>query len=187
MYATILNARWNKDKRGLSEMGNVPGKTSRVLVAVVAILVILLALSRMVHTLSPPGGKVPEPTPVRDLSRFASPELPLDRGTALVVVLAMDCSHCIETARLIGTFDAAAHGLQVYFVLFGPPAEVDPFFATIGTRLPYCLATAADYADFAGEDPPAIYLLKDGSIRAEWPGARFNLVVLGDELSRDAE
>lgn len=155
--------------------------------AVVATLAILFALSRMTHLIPPPAGAVPEPMQVRDFSRLASPELPLDRGLALVVILAMDCSHCIETARLIGTFDAAAHGLQVYFVLYGDPAEVDPFFATIGTTPPYCLATAEDYADFAGEDPPAIYLLRDGSIRAEWPGTRFNLVVLADEISRAAE
>lgn len=165
-------------------MGNARRRAGWILLAA---LVIVIALSLILRTLPRPTAAAPGLAPARDFGRFASPELPLDRGRVLVVVLAMDCERCVETARLIGTFDAAAHGLQVYFVLFGPPAEVDPFFATIGTRLPYCLATAADYADFAGEDPPAIYLLKDGAIQAEWPGTSFNLVVLNDELLHAAE
>ena len=120
----------------------------------------------------------------RDIGRFASPEFPLNRGLVLLVFLSTDCSHCLETARQIATFDAAAHDLRITFILLGRPAEVEPFFQSVGTWTPYQLATPQDYADFAGEDPPTLYLLSHGSVLAQWSGSHFNLDVLSAELSR---
>jgi len=129
--------------------------------------------------------RVPAP-PVRvlDLSRFASPELPLDRGLALVVFMAMDCAHCIEAAQMIGNADLGAQGVSACFIMLGKPEEVGPFFDRIGAWVPYILTTPADYAEFAGEDPPGIYLLEQGAVRAHWSGSAFNLTVLRDELGR---
>ncbi len=126
------------------------------------------------------AGAAPEHT--LDVGRFASPEVPLDRGLALVLFLSPDCSHCIEAARLVGTFDAAAHGLRVYYVLLAKPEEIEPFFQSIGHAAPYCLATAPDYAEFAGDFPPTLYLLNDGRVSVRWLGWDFNLKKLSEAL-----
>lgn len=119
-----------------------------------------------------------------DVGRFATPELPLDRGLALVLFLSPDCSHCIEAAGLVGTFDAEAHGLRVYYVLLAKPKEVEPFFQTIGHAAPYCLATPQDYAEFAGDFPPTLYLLNHGQVSARWLGWEFNLTKLSEALQQ---
>lgn len=161
------------------------GKTTGPLLRLGAALAAVAALIALALLLPARQPKVSErPTPARDVRRFASADLPLDRGLALVLFLSMDCSHCLETARLVGGFDAAAHNLGVYLVLLGRPDEVEPFFQTIGARLPYCLAAPQDYAPFVDDVPPTLYLLADGAVRAQWPGGRFNLELLKAELSR---
>lgn len=142
--------------------------------AVLACLIALLVWRR-------PAAEEP-PAPMPDFSRFVSPELPLDQGLVLVVVLATDCHNCIDTARLIGTFDAAAHDLRVFFILYGEPGELEVFWAEVGTTVPYCLVTAHDYAELAGENPPAMYLLENGVAREYFPGNSFNLIVLCEKL-----
>ncbi len=128
----------------------------------------------------PAAEEPPEPLP--DFHRFAPAGMPLDQGLVLVVVLAMDCHNCIDTARLVGTLDAVAHGLRVFFILYGEPGELDVFWAEVGTEIPYCLASAHDYAELAGENPPAIYLLENGVTREVIPGNSFNLIVLLEKL-----
>lgn len=158
-------------------------KTAQIIVVGCLVAVIVLALLSVVATLRPPAPGA-EPERATDVRRFASPDLPLDQGLALVLFLAMDCPHCVETARMIATFDAAAHGLRVYFMLSGKPEEVEPFLQTLGTWPLYRLVPPGEFAEFVGDDPPAIYLLADGRLRAQWPGRRFNLAALVDELSR---
>ena len=143
--------------------------------AVLPLLIALLLWRR-------PNTEVP-PAPLPDFSRFASAGMPLDQGLVLVAVLAMDCHNCIETARLIGTFDAAAHDLRVFFILYGEPGELEVFWAEVGTEVPYCMASAHDYAELAGEEPPTMYLLEDGSVRKCFAGNRFSLLILCEELA----
>lgn len=158
-------------------------KARRAIVAAVAVVVLLVAVFRIAHALHRPSPPA-TPPPNRDFSRFASPELPLDRGLALVVVLAMDCGHCRETAKIVGTFDAEALAVGIYFILSGKPEEVDPFFEAIGASVPYHLATMAEYLDLVADEPTAVCLLSNGQMRAEWPPRQFSLRALRDELAR---
>jgi len=158
-------------------------KARRAISAVVAVAVLLLTVFWIVHALGRDSLPVAA-GPSRDFSRFASPELPLDRGLALVVVLAMDCGHCRQTAQMVGTFDAEALGVRIYFILSGKPDEVDPFFAAIGASAPYHLATKGEYLNLVADDPTAVCLLRNGELRTEWPARDFNLRALREELAR---
>jgi hypothetical protein len=159
---------------------------ARVILLVSVAVAAALALMGLARLLGAPRRNLSAaPARVLDFERFASAELPLNRGRALVLFLSPTCSHCLETARWVGAFDAEAHGLRVYFAILGKPEEVEPFCQTIEAWLPYFLVTPRDYADFAGDDPPTIYLLHHGRVSAQWPGSRFNLEVLGDQLRRE--
>lgn len=145
-----------------------------LLVAVVVLVVVLL--NRPADTKAPPS--------LPDLTRLASPDFPIDRGTSLVLVLAMDCDHCILAAQHAAAFDAKAYGLDIYCLLYGQPKEVDVFFAKVGAQFAYRLATAQEYADFAGDDPPAVYLLRNGKTQAVWTSYRFEPQALRAELAQ---
>ncbi|MBN2449070.1 MAG: hypothetical protein JXR77_01695 [Lentisphaeria bacterium] len=126
----------------------------------------------------------PAPDATLDFRRFASPEFPLNQGLALVVFLSADCSHCMETARYVAGLDTEEHGTRVYFVILGEPAEIDSLLHTLGAQLPYCVATPLDYAEFAGDDPPTLYLLRDGRPEARWPGSIFHVDLLHEAQNR---
>jgi hypothetical protein len=145
------------------------------LVASLAILVLTVMLTR-------PPENVPEPT--RDLSRFVSADLPIDQGLALVVFLSTDCGHCDIVATMLSEFDAKAHGLGVYFMLYGRPEEAQPFLARTGMLdVPHRMLTAEEYAEYTSQDPPQLYLLRNGKLEVEWPGARFSLQGLQDAIA----
>jgi hypothetical protein len=148
----------------------------------IGLLLVTAVMAAILLTRSPAKAT---PPPLPDLRALASPEFPIDQGKALVLVLAMDCGHCIQAAEQVGTFDTEANDLHVFFLLYGRDEEVDLFFAQVGKRFPYRLATDQEYADFGGDDPPAVYLLRDGKTRARWMGYRFNLQVLQTELARE--
>lgn len=153
------------------------------LLASVTLLVVLLGTATVWLRRSASPAGAPADLSAVDLRRLASAEVPLDRGRTLVVVLSADCSHCLETARLIGRFDGQTYRLGLYFVILGKPEELEPFFQSIEAWPPYRLASAAEYAEFGGDDPPTIYLLSDGLVQARWAGAAFNLDVLRAALA----
>ncbi len=126
----------------------------------------------------------PEQPPPADLRRLASPELSLDQGLTLAVLLSLDCQHCLETARLLAGADTESLGLRVVFLLLGEPRGVDAFFDQVGARVPYALISPADYAEFAGSDPPTLYLLNHGAVAARWSGTGFSLEALRDAAAR---
>ena len=169
---------------------SVPGADSgararakRVAIGVLGFLLVSVVVLVVVLICRPASKETPPSLP--DLARLASPGFPINHGTVLVLVLAMDCDHCIQAAQQAAAFDAKAHGVDVYCLLYGQPKEVDPFFARVGSQFPYRLATDQEYADFAGDDPPAVYLLRHGKTQAVWISYRFDLPALRAELARE--
>lgn len=121
--------------------------------------------------------------PSYDVSRFASSQFPFDRGLSLLVFLSTDCEHCREAARLLGTFETAAHALNIYFIILGEPAEVAHLFAACGIQVPYRLANPDDYFKFVGDDPPTFFLLNNGHVAYRWEGSTFHLDALREKLA----
>lgn len=158
-------------------------RAKRVVIGLLGFLLVAVVVLVVVLVSRPAGRKTPPPLP--DLTRLASPDFPIDQGKALVLVLAMDCDHCILAAQQTATFDAKAYGLNVYCLLYGQPEDVDAFFAEVGAQFPYRMATAQEYADFAGDDPPAVYLLRNGKTQAMWISCRYELPALRTELARE--
>ena len=161
------------------------GRKRRIVVRVAAALVIALAID--IALVLRPGQRPSTPPPTaseRNPAALATSAAPFDQGLALLLFLTPDCGHCLQVARSLATFKAVEYGLSLYGAFLGQEDEVDTFFQETGTEFPYVLVPPETYAAYTREDPPTIYLLDQGSVRAQWTGSQFNRQALIEALPK---
>jgi hypothetical protein len=150
-----------------------------VVVGVLVLLILASVVAIVFQSQSPSSHSEPLP----DVAKLATPDLPLDHGTALALVLGFDCGHCKEVGRLVSTFDTGKLGIRVYVLGLGTEEEASLFFAETGIQAPYRLITNQEYLDYSGADSTTLYLLRDGQTLSVWPGYDFGLAKLKSALA----
>lgn len=94
----------------------------------------------------------------------------LSSGDKLVAVFDADCEHCQETARELGALAAQSANFPPIYVLMlsENTAAISAFAEKTATNYPYHLISAQDFFALIGNNPPRLYWLQDGKVRARW-------------------
>lgn len=94
----------------------------------------------------------------------------LTSGDKLVAVFDAGCEHCQEAAAELGALAAKSVNFPpIYVLMLSENAEaVSAFAEKTATDYPYHLISAPDFFALIGNNPPRLYWLQDGKIRARW-------------------
>ena len=96
----------------------------------------------------------------------------LTQGDNLIVVMDVNCEHCQAAAKELGELDHSKNSLPpIYLLLYGEDEGVNSvqyFFYCTSTNFPYHKIGEDEFFNLIGSNPPRIYWLHDGKIKAQW-------------------
>lgn len=96
----------------------------------------------------------------------------LTQGDNLIAVMDVNCEHCQFTAKQLGELTRRTSGLPpIYLLMYGEVEganSVQYFLFLTSTNFPYHKIGEDEFFNLIGSEPPRIYWLHDGKIKAQW-------------------
>jgi hypothetical protein len=146
-------------------------------IAVASALAVGLGLPvRQIAVQPPTVGTAPRPRESQ-FARFRDFEgqvADLTQGICLVAFVSLDCEHCQALITRIGEVARQRTLPPVYLICYGDAAEMPAFLAATGTGFPLACVEPEVFFEYIGEEPPRLYLLRDGQVRAFWDEDTFD-------------
>jgi len=93
----------------------------------------------------------------------------LMQGEKLILLMSLDCDHCMKTAKEIAEMKKRIELPEIYTLFFKEgDAGVDSFRKKTGFSSPYKILQGEEFFEMIGSAPPRCYLLKGGKIIEFW-------------------
>jgi hypothetical protein len=98
----------------------------------------------------------------------------LTKGTCLVAFVSLECEHCHDLVSSLGERSRQGPLPPVYLICYGKAADAPAFLAQTNTAFRFTCVEPGVFFNYIGENPPRLYLLQNGQVRAFWDRDTFD-------------
>lgn len=149
-------------------------KAPAALAAASVLVTVLGCPIRRIEVQPAGGGAVPGKSRFARFREFDRGPAELTAGICLVAFVSLDCEHCRALMTRVGEAARRESLPPVYMLCYGDAEELSLFQSETGADFPAACIEPGVFFDFIGKEPPRVYLLEDGQVRAFWDTDTFD-------------